>query len=98
MVNIIHRSWKRSVMSSVKSNRQDEVIVPVMPIDRNQVQIVHRPKVTNNVMIWNAVVVRTVNKKELSETPGAKLAMDTEYNNLDKKGVWDLTTVREKSE
>eukprot|EP00972_Heterocapsa_arctica_P048093 7092651-Heterocapsa_arctica.AAC.1 len=49
-------------------------------------------------MIWNAMVVRTVNKKELSETPGAMLAMDTEYNKLDKKGVWDLTTVREKSE
>eukprot|EP00972_Heterocapsa_arctica_P084176 12401525-Heterocapsa_arctica.AAC.1 len=55
--------------------------------------MVHRPKVTNNVM-----VVRTVNKKELSETPDAKLAMDTEYNKLEKKGVWDLPTVREKSE
>eukprot|EP00972_Heterocapsa_arctica_P047622 7023805-Heterocapsa_arctica.AAC.1 len=36
MVNMIHRSWKRSVMSSVKSKRLDEVIIPVMPIDRNQ--------------------------------------------------------------
>eukprot|EP00972_Heterocapsa_arctica_P052508 7724262-Heterocapsa_arctica.AAC.1 len=67
-------------MSSVKSNRQDEVVIPVMPIDRNQIQMVHRPKVINNVMICNAMVVRTVNKKELSETPGAKLAMDTEYD------------------
>eukprot|EP00972_Heterocapsa_arctica_P074497 10994841-Heterocapsa_arctica.AAC.1 len=44
------------------------------------------------------MVIRTVNKKELSETPGAMLAMDTEYNKLEKKGVWDLPTVRDKSE
>eukprot|EP00972_Heterocapsa_arctica_P025512 3754971-Heterocapsa_arctica.AAC.1 len=45
-------------------------------------------------MVWNAMVVRTVNKKELSETPGAKFAMDTEYDKLERKGVWDLITVR----
>eukprot|EP00972_Heterocapsa_arctica_P018349 2710001-Heterocapsa_arctica.AAC.1 len=60
--------------------------------------MVHRPKVTNNVITWNAMVVRTVNQKELSETLGAKLAVDTECDKLDTKGVWDLTTVREKSE
>eukprot|EP00972_Heterocapsa_arctica_P040957 6036795-Heterocapsa_arctica.AAC.1 len=86
MVNIIHRSWKQSVMSNVKSKRLDEVLIPVMPIDRNQVQMAHRPKVTNNVAIWNAMVVRTVNKKELSETPDAQLAMDHEYDKLEKKG------------
>eukprot|EP00972_Heterocapsa_arctica_P026571 3912479-Heterocapsa_arctica.AAC.1 len=84
-------------MSSVKSNLQDEVVL-VMPIDRSQVHMVHRHKVTNNVIIWNAMVVRIVNKKELSETPGAKLAMHTEYDKLEKKGVWDLITVRKKSE
>eukprot|EP00972_Heterocapsa_arctica_P058801 8667400-Heterocapsa_arctica.AAC.1 len=95
---MIHRSWKRCVLSSVKNKRLDEYIVPVLPIEKNQVQMVHRQKVTNNVAIWNAMVVRTVNKKEVSETPGAKLAMDTEHNKLEKKGVWDLPTVREKSE
>eukprot|EP00972_Heterocapsa_arctica_P100010 14748056-Heterocapsa_arctica.AAC.1 len=59
--------------------------------------MVHRPKVTNNVAIWNAMVVRNVNKKELSETPDAQLAMNIEYDKLEKKGVWDLYTVREKS-
>eukprot|EP00972_Heterocapsa_arctica_P113620 16438078-Heterocapsa_arctica.AAC.1 len=74
-------------MSNVKSNRLDEVLIPVMPIDRNHIQIVHRPKVNNNVAIWNAMVVRTVTKKEISGTPDAQLAMDHEYNKLEKKGV-----------
>eukprot|EP00972_Heterocapsa_arctica_P046465 6857267-Heterocapsa_arctica.AAC.1 len=63
-------------MSNVKSKRLDEVLIPVMPVDRNQIQTVHRPKVSNHVAIWNAMVVRTINKKELEETPGAQLAMD----------------------
>eukprot|EP00972_Heterocapsa_arctica_P045253 6680599-Heterocapsa_arctica.AAC.1 len=44
------------------------------------------------------MVVRSVGKKELSATPGAKLAMDIEYDKLENKGVWDLITVREKFE
>eukprot|EP00972_Heterocapsa_arctica_P017332 2560333-Heterocapsa_arctica.AAC.1 len=97
MVKLIHRSWNRSVMSNVKSKRLDEVHIPVMPIDSNQIQMVHRPKVTNHVDIWNCMVVRTVNRKEILETPLAQQAMDHEYNKLENKGVWDLLIVREKS-
>ncbi len=78
----------------MKLKRLDECIIPAMPIGINEVQMVHREKASGQCGIWNAMVVRSVSKKELAESAGARKTMDTEYNKLDKTIVWDLTTVR----
>ena len=48
--------------------------------------------------VFNAMVVRTVKRKEMLSTPAAMKAMDDEWNKLSKQIVWDLNTVREQDE
>eukprot|EP00972_Heterocapsa_arctica_P052497 7722218-Heterocapsa_arctica.AAC.1 len=60
MVKMIHRAWKRSVMSRLKSKREDETFIPVMPLDQNHIQMVHRERVPLMDSIFNDMVVRTV--------------------------------------
>ena len=48
--------------------------------------------------VFSAMVVRTVKRKEMLNTPAAKKAMDDEWNKLSKQVVWDLATVREQGD
>ena len=48
--------------------------------------------------VFNAMVVRTVKRKEMLSTPAAMKAMDDEWNKLSKQIVWDLNTGREQDE
>eukprot|EP00972_Heterocapsa_arctica_P099838 14727571-Heterocapsa_arctica.AAC.1 len=84
MVKIIHRAWKRSVMSELKRDWDDEVSIPVMPLDQNQRQMVHRCKIRIGDDVFNTMVVRTLKRKEMMNTPGAMKAMDDEFNKLSK--------------
>ncbi len=65
-----------------------------MPV--NHVPVKHRGKITNNEALINALVVRTVNRKEMMNTPAALKAMDDEFNKLANQKVWLIETVREK--
>ena len=47
---------------------------------------------------FNAVVVRTVKRKEMLGTPAAMKAMDDEWDKLSKQTVWDLIIVREQDD
>ena len=40
--------------------------------------------------VFNAMVVRTVKRKEMLSTPAAMKAMDDEWDKLSKQMVWDL--------
>ena len=51
--------------------------------------------------VFNAMVVRTVKRKEMLSTPAAMKAMGPmgdEWGTLSKQMVWDLTTVREQDD
>ena len=53
----------------------------------------HRTK--HQVPIFPACVARPVGKKELNANAKAILARDKEWDNLARKGTWDLKSVRE---
>ncbi len=67
-----------------------------MPV--NHVPVKHREKITNNGALINALVVRTVNRKEMMNAPAALKAMDDEFNKLANQKVWLIETVREKED
>ena len=105
MVGIIHKSWKRSVRKrdneftskdQIKHNKLRWIDVPAMPVTR--APVVHREKITDNEAMINALVVRTVNRKEMMNTPAALKAMEDEFNKLANQKVWLIETVREKED
>eukprot|EP00972_Heterocapsa_arctica_P009016 1325957-Heterocapsa_arctica.AAC.1 len=85
-------------MSELKRQREDEVVIPSMPLSYDQVQMVHRSKTRIEYDVFNAMVVGTVKRKEMTNTPGAMKAKDDEFNNMSKQGVWDISSVREYDE
>ena len=58
----------------------------------------HRPRIPAYMKVFNAMVVRTVKRKEMRSMPAAMEAMDGEWEKLSKQMVWDLTTVREQDD
>ena len=97
MVRIIHKSWKLSVLHRIKYDIAPWDSVPAMPVMEHHVHE-HRPRVNPYGKIFNAMVVRSVGKKEMLATPKAMLAMDEEWNKLMRQLVWDMASVREYDE
>ena len=65
-----------------------------MPTDPDYV-LTHRNRITEFGHVFNALVVRSVGRKEMKATPKAMQAMDDEWNKLLKQKVWDMSSVRE---
>ena len=96
MVRLIHKGWTSNVLHRNKSNL-GAIEIPSMPASSNYVNR-HRPRIPAYMNVFNAMVVRTVKRKEMLSTPAAMKAMDVEWNKLSKQIVWDLNTVREQDE
>ena len=96
MVRLIHKGSKSSVLHRNKSNL-GVIEIPSMPVISNYVNR-HRPRIPAHMNVFNAMVVRTVKRKEMLSTPAAMKAMDDEWNKLSKQIVWDLNTVRKQDE
>ena len=58
----------------------------------------HRLRIPAYMNVSNAMVVRTVKRKEMLSTPAAMKAMDNEWDKMSKQMVWDFITVREKDD
>ena len=54
--------------------------IPSMPVVSDYV-IRHRPRISAYMNVFNAMVVRTVKRKEMFNTPAAMKAMDDEWDN-----------------
>ena len=69
---------------------------PKMPVVRDKQE--HRSKVPDGTPLFSACVARSVGKREIMSNPGAKKAMDAEWDKLRKRVVWDESGVREWAE
>ena len=94
MVKIIHKAWKCSVLHRIKHELAAWETVPAMPVTQNFAQS-HRPRIPQHERVFNAMVVRSVGRKEMLANPKALAAMDAEWNKLLNQTVWDMSTVRE---
>ena len=83
VVRLIHKGWKSSVLH--RNTRNLGVIeIQSMPAISNCVNR-HRPRIPAYMKVFNAMVVRTVKRKEILSTPAAMKAMDDEWNNCPSK-------------
>ena len=96
MVRLIHKGWTSSVSHRDKS-KLGITEIPSMPVISDYVNR-HRPIIPAYMNVFNAMVVRTVKRKEMLSTPAAMKAMDDEWHKLSKQIVWNLTTVREQDD
>ena len=83
MVRLIHKCWKSSILHRDKGKLGTEEI-PSMPVISDYVNR-HRPRIPAYMNVFNAMVVRTVKRKEMLSTPAAMKAMDDERNRLSKQ-------------
>ena len=93
MVRLIHKGWKSSIPHRNKG-KLGVIKIPSMPVISYYVNR-HRPRIPAYMNVFNAMVVRTVKRKEVLSTPAAMKAMDDEWDKWCKQIVWDLITVRE---
>ena len=93
MVRLIHKGWTSSVLHRTK-RKLGVIEIPSMPVISDYVNR-HRPRIPAYMNVFNAMVVRTVKRKEMFSTPAAMKAMDDEWNKLFKQMVWDVTAVIE---
>ena len=92
MVRLINKGWKSSVLHKTKG-KLGVIEIPSMPVLSDYV---NRHRAYMNV--FNAMVTRTVKRKEMLSTPAAMKAMDDEWDKLSKQMAWDLITVREQDD
>ena len=55
----------------------------------------HRVKLAPRLLPFNACVAEPIPRRKVPTIPAAKAAMDAEWARLNKKQVWDLSTVQE---
>ena len=96
VVRLIHKGWKSSLLHRNRS-KLGVIEIPSMPVIPTYVNG-HRPRILAYMDVFDAMVVRTVKRKEMLSTPAAVKAMDDEWNKLSKQIVWDLNTAREQDE
>ena len=80
MVRLIRKGWESSVLHRNKS-KLGIIEIPPMPAIPNYVNR-HRPRIPAYMNVFNAMVVRTVKRKEMLNTPAAMKAMDDEWDKL----------------
>ena len=102
-VREVHEAWIAAVSDytlqsapGMAARLGSEPSVPRMP--RKACPARHRPRVNvwSSWPLFNACVARPVGKKEVLSTLKAQEAMEKEWNNLTKKGCWNLDGVRAK--
>jgi hypothetical protein len=71
----------------------DSLSFPSMPCEFST--DAHRPKLEPRSLPHNACVARSVNRAEIAATPKAMLAMQSEWDGLRSRKVWDESIVRE---
>ena len=96
MVRFIPKGLTSSVLHRTKG-KLGVIEIPSMPVISDYVNR-HRLRIPAHMNVFNAVVVRTVKRKDMLSTPAAMKAMDDEWDKLSKQLVWDLITVREQDD
>ena len=96
MVRLIRKGWESSVLPRTKG-KLGVIETPSMPVISDYMNR-HRLQIPAYMNVFNAMVVRTVKRKEVLSTPAAMKAMDDEWDKLSKQMFWDLITVREQDD
>ena len=79
MARIIHKGWGDSILHGSKDKLGD-IRIPFMPAISGYVNR-HRLRIPACMNVFNAMVARTVKRKEMLSTPAAMKAMDEEWTN-----------------
>jgi hypothetical protein len=96
MVRIIHKAWKISCIRH--QHLKKWLDTPSMPVFVGDDKTKHRFKIPVTEPVFNALVVRSVGRKEMLNTPDAMKAMDVEWNKLVRQIVWEMDSVMEYDE
>jgi hypothetical protein len=73
------------------------VSYPAMPCAASKPQL-HRDKITNDRLVFSAMVARAVSRKEVRMNPKAQAAVQKEWDRLRLRKVWEEKQVREWSD
>ena len=90
-----------AVMEQIKEGRVMDSEIPAMPLiplDHPGFDAIHREKLDDPILPFNAMVSRAVPPKEANQNPLARAAMDSEMKGLREHGVWNEKKMRERAD